>query len=77
MCIDLIDLNKQYQKDSYLLPWIDILVEATIGYTHLSLLDAFFSYHKIFMIEHDMKKMAFIIAQGTFFFVAMLFGQKI
>ena len=29
MCVDFTDLNKVYPKDSYLLPWIDTLVDST------------------------------------------------
>lgn len=45
MCIDFIDLNKAYAKDSYPLPCIDQLVNFTIEHELLSFLDASFGYH--------------------------------
>ena len=29
MCVDFIDLNKACPKDSYPLPWVDVLVDST------------------------------------------------
>ena len=31
-CVDFTYLNKAYLKDSFLLPWIDQLVDATLGH---------------------------------------------
>lgn len=45
ICIDFTDLNKTCLKDSYLLPWIDQLVDATLGHEILTFIDAFFSYN--------------------------------
>ena len=41
VCVDFIDLNKTCPKDSFLIPWIDQLVDATIGHPHMSFLDVF------------------------------------
>lgn len=40
VCMDFTDLNKPYPKDSFLLPRIDQLVDAIVGYKHMSFLDA-------------------------------------
>ena len=42
MCIDFTDLNKACPKDSYPLPWIDILVDSTPRHQLLSFMNAFF-----------------------------------
>ena len=41
VCVDFIDLNKTCLKDPFPLPWIDQLVDATVGYPRMSSLDAF------------------------------------
>ena len=53
MCIDFINLNKAYPKDSYPLPCIDLLVESTVGHQLLSFMDAFFGYNQIKLDEAD------------------------
>ena len=45
MCVDVIDFNKAYPKDSYPLQNIDSLVDTVSGYTILSFYDAFSRYH--------------------------------
>ena len=40
MCIDFIDLNKAYPKDSYPLPRINLLVDSMAGHQLLSFMDA-------------------------------------
>ena len=44
MCVDFTDLNKACPKDSYLLPWIDILVDSTARHQLQSFIDAFSGY---------------------------------
>ncbi|XP_059277809.1 uncharacterized protein LOC132031990 [Lycium ferocissimum] len=41
MCIDFKDLNKAYPKESFPLPYIDLMIDATIGDEMLSFLDAY------------------------------------
>ena len=45
MCVDFIDLNKAYLKDSFPLPRIDALVDSASGNELLSFMDAFSSYN--------------------------------
>ena len=45
VCVDFIDLNKACPKDPFSIPWIDQLVDATIGYPRMSFLDAFQGSH--------------------------------
>ena len=47
VCVDFTDLNKVCPKDPFLVPWIDQLVDATVGHPRMSFLDAFQGYHQI------------------------------
>ena len=66
MCVDFIDLNKAYPKDSYLLLRIDLLVESTAGHQLLSFMDAFSRYNQIRLDEADQEKTSFVTSQGLF-----------
>ena len=44
VCIDFTDLNKACPKDSFPLPHIDMLVDATAGHELLRFMDAFSGY---------------------------------
>ena len=50
MCVDYIDLNKACPADPFALPRIDQIIDATAGFTRLSFLDAYSSYHQIKMV---------------------------
>ena len=45
VCVDYTDLNDAYPKDSFPLPCIDQIVDASAGHGMLSFLDAFSGYH--------------------------------
>ena len=45
--VDFTDLNKACLKDSFSMPRIDQLVDATMGHHRMSFLDAFQGYHQI------------------------------
>ena len=53
VCVDFTDLNKAYPKDPFLVPWIDQLVDATVGHSRISFLDAFQGYHQISLALSD------------------------
>ena len=53
ICIDFTDLNKACLKDSYPLPWVDVLVDSTAQHQLLSFMDAFSGYNQIRMDEGD------------------------
>ena len=36
ICVDFTDLNKAYPKDPFPMPWIDQLVDATVGHPRIS-----------------------------------------
>ncbi|KAK0580613.1 hypothetical protein LWI29_004142 [Acer saccharum] len=76
ICVDFTDLNKAYPKDSFPLPRIDQLVDATAGHKTLSFMDAYSVYNQIKMHKPDEKKTAVIIDQGLYWYTVMPFGLK-
>ena len=76
VCVDFTDLNKACPKDSFPLPHIDRLVEATAGNELLSFMDAFSGYNQIMMNADDREKTAFITDRGTYCYKVMPFGLK-
>jgi len=56
MCVDFTNLNKAYSKDSYSLPKIDKLLDATSGHALLSFMDAFSGYHQIPLCQKIRKR---------------------
>ena len=76
MCVDFTDLNKTCPKDSYPLPWIDILVDSIARHQLLSFMDAFFCYNQIKLDEADQENTSFVTSQGLFYFKLMSFGLK-
>ena len=76
LCIDFTDINKACPKDSFPLPRIDLIVDATAGHELLSFMDAFSSYNQISMDPDDQEKTSFVTAQGTYCYRVMPFGLK-
>ena len=76
LCIDFIDVNRACSKDSFPLPRIDLIVDATAGHELLSFLDAFSGYNQISMDPNDQEKTSFVTAQGTYCYRVMPFGLK-
>ena len=76
VCIDFTDLNKACPKDSFPLPHIDTLVDATSGHELLSFMDAFSGYNQILMHSDDQEKTSFITERGTYCYKVMPFGLK-
>ena len=76
MCVDFTDLNKACPKDSFPLPSIDRLVDATAGHKILSFMDAFSGYNQIVMNPADQEKTAFITEEGLYCYQVMPFGLK-
>ena len=69
-------LNEACPKDSFPLPWIDQIVDASAWHGMLSFLDAFSGYHQIPMHLSDAEKTAFITPHGLLCYNVMLFGLK-
>ena len=76
LCIDFTDINKACPKDSFPLPRIDLIVDATAGHELLSFMDAFSGYNQISMDLSDQEKTSFVTAQGTYCYCVMPFGLK-
>jgi len=76
VCIDFTDLNKVCPKDSFPLPLIDRLVEATAGHGLLSSMAAFSGYNQIVMRPNDQEKTAFITDRGNYCYKVMPFVLK-
>ena len=74
--IDFIDINRAYPKDSFPLPRIDLIVDATVGHELLSFMDAFSGYNQISMDPNDQEKTSFVTGQGTYCYRVMPFGLK-
>ena len=76
MCIDFINLNKAYLKDSFPLPRIDQLVDAMAGHELLSFMDTYFKYNQISIYEPNEEHTSFIIDRALYYYKAMPFGLK-
>ena len=53
LCIDFTDVNRACPKDSFPLPQINLIVDATAGHELLSFMDAFSGYNQISMEPDD------------------------
>ena len=76
MCVDFIDINQAYPKDSFPLPRIDQLVDSIARHKLLTFMDAFSGYNQIQMAKEDQEKTAFITSQGLYCYKVMPFGLK-
>ena len=76
LCIDFTDINKACPKNSFPLPRIDLIVDATAGHELLSFMDAFSGYNQISMNPDDQEKTSFVTAQGTYCYRVMPFKLK-
>ena len=76
VCVDYTDLNDACTKDSFPLPLIDQIMDASAGHGMLSFLDAFSGYHQIPMHPPDAEKTSFIMLHGLYCYNVMPFGLK-
>ena len=76
MCVDFRDLNKAIPKDDFPLPYIDKLVDNTVGHALQSFMDGFLGYNKIKMALEDMEKTFCITPWETYCYNVMPFGLK-
>ena len=77
LCIDFTDINRAYPKDSFPLPRIDLIVDATAGHELLNFMETFSGYNQIIMDPNDQKKTSFVNGQGTYCYQVMPFRLKI
>ena len=76
LCIDFTEVNGACPKDSFPLPRIDLIVDATFGHELLSFMDFFSRYNQIRMDPSDQEKTSFVTGQGTYCYQVMPFGLK-
>ena len=76
LCIKFTNVNKACPKDSFPLPRIDLIVDATVGHELLSFIDAFSRYIQIRMDPSDQEKTSFMTGQGTYCYQVMPFRLK-
>ena len=76
VCVDFTDLNQACPKDSFPMPKIDQLVDATYGHPRMSFLNAFQGYHQISLTTEDQKKTAFISTDANYHYTMIPFGLK-
>ena len=76
VCLDYTNLNETCLKDSFPLPRIDQIVNASVGHGMLSFLDAFSSYHQIPMHPPNAKKTVFITPYELYCYNVMPFSLK-
>ena len=74
--IDFTDVNRACPKDSFPLPRIDLIVDATAGQELLSFMDAFSGYNQISMDPDDQEKTSFVTGQWTYCYHVMPFRMK-
>ena len=74
--IDFTDVNKACPKDSFPLPRIDLIMDATASHELLCFMDAFSGYNQISMDPDDQEKTSFVTVQGTYCYRVMPFGLK-
>ena len=74
--MDYTDLNEACSKDSFPLPRIDQIIDASTGHEMLSFLDAFLGYHQIPMHFPNTEKTTFITPHGLFFYNMMSFDLE-
>ena len=76
VCVDYTDLDEACPKDSFPLPRIDQIVDASAEDGMLLFLDNFLGYHQIPMHQPDVEKTTFIAPHGLFCYNVMSFSLK-
>ena len=76
LCIDFIAINRACPKDSFPLPRIEMIVDATACHELLSFMDVFSGYNQIRMDPSDQEKTSFVTGKGTYCYQVMPFRLK-
>ena len=66
ICVEYTDLNKACPKDSFPLPRIDQLMDATASHELLSFVDAYSRYNQIRICPEDEDKATFTTDRGLY-----------
>ena len=75
-CMDFTNLNKAYPKDSFSLPRIDQIIDATSRHALLSFMDAYSGYNQIPMYVPNQEHTSFIIDSKLYYYKVMSFSLK-
>ena len=76
ICIDFTNLNQAFPKDSFLLPRINQLLDATAGYELLSFMNAYSDTARSRCILRTRTKRRSSLTQGTYCYKVISFGLK-
>ena len=76
VCIDFTNLNEACPKDSFPLPCINQIVDATLRHKMILFMDVFFCYNHIPMYPLNSEKTTFITSLWTFDYNVMPFSLK-
>ena len=76
VCVDYSNLNDTYPKETFPLPWINQIVDATTSHELLSFLDPYLGYNHILMYPPNEPKIDFITPYDMYCYKVMLFGLK-
>jgi hypothetical protein len=74
LCVDFQNLNRASEKDNYLVPPMEKLLQTVSGSDIFSLLDGFSGYNQVLVLEEDRLKTTFQTKWGTFAYKHMPFG---
>ena len=76
VCVDYTDLKEAFPKDSFPLPRIDYIVDASTEHKILLFLNSFSRYHQIHMHPSEVEKTTFITPYGLYCYDVMPFSLK-
>lgn len=69
-------LNAATNKDYFLLPFMDSILDIIVWHEYYSFLDGFFGYNQVKIVKEDQLKIAFTIQQRIFAYRIMPFGLR-
>ena len=74
LCVDFRNLNRDPDKDNYIVPPKEQILQMVSGSELFSLLDGFSGYNQVLVAEEDRLKTTFRTKWGTFAYRRMPFG---
>ena len=74
LCVDFRNLNKVSEKDNYLVPPMEKILQPVSGSEMFSLLDGFSGYNQVLVSKTDQLKTTFRTPWGTYAYRKMPFG---
>ena len=77
LCVDFWNLNRASDKDNYLVPPMEQIIQMVSWLELFSLLDGFSGYNQVLVVEQYQLKTTFRTKWGTFTYKRMPFGHKI